>query len=296
MHPILARFSLGGTEVVLHAYSTFYVLAWVVAVALATLVAWRRGISWWRVLAISAVSLGLGTVGARLFDLAVNWDYYAGNTSRIYDFGFRGFALYGGLILAFVAGAALTKLLRLDLWRLADSAVPALVAGIVLMRVGCFLNGCCFGTETSLPWGVTFPAGSPAWAQQILSGGVGLLGFGGEAKPVHPTQLYEIIAALVFGGLAMWLLSRKRSSGVEAGDTAATPSGLPFLAFVLAFTLFRLGNNFLRARLPTSSLPGWFYPIFYVLISVVVTVLIVWRVRSSRQAVPATEGGMKLGE
>jgi phosphatidylglycerol:prolipoprotein diacylglycerol transferase len=286
VHPILATFSIGGAEVVLRAYGTFYTLAWVVAVTLATVIAWRRGFSWWRALVTFVGALVVGIVGARLLDVAVNWGYYAVDPSRIYGFAFRGFALYGGLILALVAGALLARAFRLSLWRLADGAVPALVAGIVLMRTGCFLNGCCFGTVTSLPWGVTYPVGSPAWAWEVATGKTGILGFAGLVKPVHPTQLYEMIAAVVLGSFSVWLLRRRDKSGALRG-----PSGVPFLAFALGFTLFRLGNNFLRARLLTIATPVWFYPVLYAVICVGLAGLIVWRVRLSRRIPPESNGG-----
>lgn len=291
MHPILARFSIGSTEVVLRAYSTFYVLAWVVAILVATIVAWRRGSSWWRTLVTFALALAFGVVGARLLDLAVDWGYYAEDSSRIYQLDFRGFSLYGGLMLALIAGALVARAFRQNLWRLADSAVPGLVVGIALMRIGCFLNGCCFGTTTSLPWGVTFPTGSPAWAQQILTGETGLLSLAAEPRPVHPTQLYEIIAAAVFGGFATWLLLRGRSS-----PSRPTPAGVPFLAFVLGFTLFRLADNFLRARPPTFSLPVWFYPALYLLTCAVAGILIVWRLRTSRRSPPSSTAGGNGGQ
>jgi phosphatidylglycerol:prolipoprotein diacylglycerol transferase len=296
MHPILATFSSGGTEVVLRAYGTFYTLAWVAAVALATVIAWRRGFSWWRALVTFAAALAVGVVGARMLDLAVNWGYYAEDPGRVYDLGFRGFALYGGLILALVTGALLARAFRLPLWRLADGSVPALALGIVLMRTGCFLNGCCFGTVTSLPWGVTFPAGSPAWAWQIASGETGLLGFAGLVDPVHPTQLYEMAAAIVLGGLSVWLLLRRNRRGRSRSADAApqTPSGVPFLAFALGFTLFRLGDHFLRAQLPTVSTPVWFYPVLYVLVCVGVTALLIWRIRLSRPTSGSGQGGHRI--
>lgn len=272
MYPVLLSFHLAGTEIVLRAYGTFYVLAWVVAVALGTVIAWRRGSSWWRALVVFAGSLVAGVVGARLLDLLVNWGYYAQDTSRIYALGFRGFSLYGGLILALVAGLLLSKKFRLPIWRLADGAVPALVAAIVLMRVGCFLNGCCFGTVTSLPWGVTFPPGSSAWAQQLTAGQTGLLGFAGVVRPVHPTQVYEMIAAVLMGALAVWLMRRQGAGGSRFGG-----SGLPFLAFALGFTLFRAGDHFLRAQLPSVTAPDWVYPVLYSIICAGVAAMLVLR-------------------
>ncbi len=273
MHPVLATFSIGGTQVVLRSYGTFYVLAWVVAIALATCIAWRRGFSWWRALLTFAIGLAVGIAGARLFDLVVDWGEYSHDFSRIYSFSFTGFALDGGLILAVVTAALLARLFRLPLWRLADGAVPALAAGIVLMRIGCLLNGCCFGTVTSLPWGVTYPPGSQAWAWQVATGRTGLLGFVGMVRPVHPTQVYEMIAATVLCGLAVWLPRRGRSS-----SASRMAPGVPFLVFALGFTLFRLANYFLRVHLPTTALPLWFYPSLYAVMGIVVATVLAWRI------------------
>jgi phosphatidylglycerol:prolipoprotein diacylglycerol transferase len=268
MHPVLLHFQVGGTELVLGAYSTFYVLAWVLALALATVIAWRRGSPWRRTLLLCAGALVAGIVGARLLDLATNWGVYAADPGQIYGFDFHGFSLYGGLILALWAGALLSWALHLPLWKLADSAVPAMVAGIVLMRIGCFLNGCCFGTVTSLPWGVTFPAGSPAWSWQLAAGQSGLLGFTGLVLPVHPTQVYEIIAALVFGGVAAWLTFRRPSS---------TAAGVPFLAFALGFTLFRVAEYYLRPRPFSATEPTWLYPLLYAVIIAGVAATLIYR-------------------
>jgi len=279
MHPVLLSFHLGETEVVLRAYSTFYVLAWVVAVALGTVAARRGGFSWWRALVVFAGALAVGIAGARLLDVGVNWGYYAADATRIYGLGFRGFALYGGLILALATGLLLSRAFRLPVWRLADATVPALVAGIVLMRVGCFLNGCCFGIVTSLPWGVTYPPGSPAWAQQLASGETGLAGFAGAVRPVHPTQLYEMIGAVAVGAVALWL-----TRGREAHGRRIAPSGIPFLVFALGFTLFRAGDNLLRAEPPSTTAPGWFYPALYLLICAGIVAVLVWRTRRAAGA------------
>jgi phosphatidylglycerol---prolipoprotein diacylglyceryl transferase len=293
MHPLLLSFHIGGNEVVLRAYSTFYVLAWVVALALGTVFARRAGLRWWRALVVFAVALTAGIVGARLLDLIVNWGYYAEDSSRIFSLGFHGFSLYGGLVLAAAVGLALALAFRLDIWRLADSAVPALAAGIVIMRVGCFLNGCCFGTVTALPWRVTFPAGSPAWAQQVATGQTGLSGLAGAVAPVHPTQLYEIIAALVIGGAALTIgggalvlggTGVRLASRRDGRRAWFVTSGVPFLVFVLGFTLFRLGDDFLRAKPPSTSAPGWFYPALYLVICILVTAVLVLRLRRREPA------------
>ncbi len=304
MHPVLLTFHMGGTELSLGAYSTFYILAWLVALTLATVVAARRGAPWRRALLFYAVTLVLGIIGARLFDLATNWGAYAQDPSLAYSLGLHGFSLYGGLLLAAFAGAVLIRPLRLSLWRVADSAVPAMVAAVVLMRTGCFLHGCCFGTTTSLPWGVTFPAGSPAWSYQVVTGQTGLLGLAGLVEPVHPTQIYEMIAALVLGALAVWLMlggrAGKARAQTRAGGRQVGAPGGPFLVFVLGLTLFRVAEYYLRPQPLTASGPGWLYPVLYGVIIIMVAAVLVVRVgytRSSSAAVgPRRKEGSDRGK
>jgi phosphatidylglycerol:prolipoprotein diacylglycerol transferase len=274
VRPILLEFAFGGREYVLGAYSTFYALAWVVAPLLGAWVASRRGLPARRTWALYAIALASGIVGARVLDLFVAGRFYSGDPSRVWSLTFQGFSLYGGLVLATLAGIVLARIWRLPVWRLADSAVPALAVGVVLMRTGCYLRGCCSGVMTDAPWGVRFPVGSPAWSEQVLSGKTGILSFVGVVQPVHPTQLYEMAAAVLLGGLALWLMRRRAADGV------------PFLAFALGFTLFRLGNGFLRARQDVITAPTWFYPVLYVVLAAVLTVLLALRVRTGRRRTP----------
>lgn len=284
MRPDLLSFSLGGSEYMLRAYSTFYTLAFVLSPLVAAWVAARRGLGWRRPLAVYAGALALGVVGGRLLDLFVAGGWYADDPSRAWRLGFSGFSLYGGLVLATLAAITLARALRLPVWRLADSAVAGLVVGLVLMRVGCFLNGCCFGEITDVPWGVVFAAGTPAWVHQLSTGAGGIMGtLLGTVKPVHPTQLYEMAGTLVCGVVA-WLLVR-RTAPAEGGATRPRPArplpdGVGFLTFALGFTAVRFGNNLLRARANTITAPAWFYPAFYLALAVVLAALIWWRLRA----------------
>ena len=205
MLPILFRGTVAGHNIVVGSYSAFMVLAWVAMIALGAAFAARRGLGWRRPLGVLAGGLLGGVVGARLLDATLSWRLYAAAPGRLFALGFQGFSLYGGLIGGALAALALARWLRVDAWRLADAAVPGLAVGIALMRVGCFLRGCCFGLPTHLPWGVSFPPGSAAWSQQLLTGATGVLaGVTGVSEPVHPTQLYELAAALLvaLGALA----------------------------------------------------------------------------------------------
>ncbi|MDZ4655040.1 MAG: prolipoprotein diacylglyceryl transferase family protein [Coriobacteriia bacterium] len=285
MKPVLLQLTLGGNTFSLLAYSTFYTLAWITAPLVGAYIAHRRGLPGRRVLAIYGIALLSGIVGARVFDLFIAGNFYAEDPGRIWGLTFQGFSLYGGLSIAALTGIALTHLWKLPIWRVADSAIPALVVGQVLMRTGCFLRGCCFGLPTDLPWGVTFPMGSPAWTQQLLDGTTGIFGLMGEVRPVHPTQLYEMAGALLFGALAVWLMQRTPVDRFAAPPKRprTLPDGVPFLVYALGFTLVRLGNQFLRERQAVITAPEWFYPVFYVALALVLGALIVWRVRETRQ-------------
>jgi prolipoprotein diacylglyceryltransferase len=128
---------------------------------------------------------------------------------------------------------------------------------------------------------VTFPTGSPAWSYQLVSGQTGVLAFAGLVRPVHPTQIYESMAALVCCAVALSLKPRRRPTG--SSEAAGTPdrrrsvAGLPFLVFALGFTLFRVAEFFLRPRPLTATGPGWLYPALYAVIIVTVVAVLVRR-------------------
>lgn len=277
MRPILLRIPWGAGEVALGSYSTFYLLAWLLAPALGVWLAARGGFSAKRSAVLYYGSLLAGIVGARLLDLFVAARFYIDEPQRAWALSFQGYSLYGGLVVACVVAVGLARVWRLDVWRLADASVPAIVLGVVLMRAGCFLRGCCFGIASDLPWAVTYPRGSLPWTQQVLRGETGLISaLGGGFHPVHPTQLYEIAAAVLLGA-ASFALTRRR-----------VPAGVPFLAFAAGFTAFRLANGFLRARQDVITAPWWFYPVTYGLIIAVLLGLVAWRFVTMKSADEAT--------
>ncbi len=76
-----------------------------------------------------------------------------------------------------------------------DAIAPSIALGTFFGRLGCFLNGCCYGDQCRLPWAVSFPAGSDAWSHQVRAR---LISEGATASlPVHPTQLYSALDGLV---------------------------------------------------------------------------------------------------
>jgi phosphatidylglycerol:prolipoprotein diacylglycerol transferase len=150
--------------------------------------------------------------------------------------------------------------------------VPAVASGLVLLRIGCFLNGCCPGEPTSLPWGVTFPYGSTAWSNQVLSGEGGVLGLVGNVEPVHPAQLYEAGAAVLWAVVAVWVGRR----GAPPGATA--------MVFATGLLAFRVLNAAIRPDAPGASLPHDLLLAAYAAAAVGSGLVLVLRVRPTRRA------------
>lgn len=278
MHPTLLDTDFAGLSLHLAAYSTMMVLAWIVALTAITVTAGRAGLPRFRVLLIYVGVLSAGVTGARLLHAATNLDLYRADPALLWSLDAAGFALYGGLVTGALTGLALALVIRLPVWRLADIGGVGLGLGIAIYRVGCFLQGCCYGRPTDLPWGVRFPPGSPAWARQMMEGdpsvsGDGLLSniLGAGAipvnHPVHPTQLYELLAALAAVGLVALLWRR------------GTPQGVPFLGAALWFTAFRIVNAQIRWTPATLTAPSWFYPVFYAALMALFVCLLVIRLR-----------------
>ena len=109
---------------------------------------------------LSLILLVLAIVGGRGLYALTHWADYARDPAGVFRIWEGGLMLYGGYFLAIAGGIVYARRANLLVWRAADAAAPSMALGIGIGRIGCFLNGCCFGLPTHLPWGVRFPAGS----------------------------------------------------------------------------------------------------------------------------------------
>jgi len=127
-----------------------------------------------------------------------------------------GLVWYGGFIGGFLAVTWVVRRARASWLRAADAAAPALAIGYALGRIGCFLVGDDYGRPTDSWVGIAFPRGLPPTTAESLRGfGVAVdPSLPGEALlRVHPTQLYEAGASLIFFGILLWASSRWKVSG-----------------------------------------------------------------------------------
>jgi phosphatidylglycerol:prolipoprotein diacylglycerol transferase len=154
-----------------------------------------------------------GIAGARLFYIIEYWSEYQRPTAwetfkEVINFTKGGLVVFGSAIGAGLALAAFVYKHRLPGLALADLIAPSVMLGLALGRVGCFLNGCCYGGECDLPWKVQFPFGSPPYIEEVRAGKLYLHGL--ELDYDHPNSR-ALITAVEPGSAAA-------QAGLEAGQ------------------------------------------------------------------------------
>lgn len=125
------------------------------------------------ILNLGFVALICGVLGCRLMYVVHYWDQFRGlggvlpTLWAIVDIRRGGVEFYGGFLLTVVVTVLWLKFYeKVSLRWYLDICAPSLLLGLAIGRLGCFLNGCCYGTVCHLPWAMTFPFGSPAQVEQ----------------------------------------------------------------------------------------------------------------------------------
>ena len=161
-----------------------------------------------------------GILGARLFYVIEYWQEFQGPTlsktlGEIINLTQGGLVVYGALIggLAGFTAFAITR--RMPILAMLDIVTPGMILGLAFGRIGCFLNGCCFGGACELPWAVEFPAGSPPFVREVDEGMIPLYGLtvGGS------TEAPPVISAVEAGSPAQRL-------GLNPGETLVSIDGV----------------------------------------------------------------------
>lgn len=152
-----------------------------------------------------------GIVGARLLYVFSEWDHFAKHPLAMVRIDQGGLVFHGGVLAAAVALVFFARFRRESLLDLFDFVVVPLPLAHALGRIGCFLNGCCHGRLSDLPWATAFPPESPAWSQHVAQGHITRLAAG--SAPLHPVQLYESWVNLCIYCLLLAVYLRKRAPG-----------------------------------------------------------------------------------
>ncbi len=196
MYPILFQFG----HFHIYAYGFFIVVGIGAATVLAVLrirksnikISFENGVDLFFYTVLSAL------LGSRILYVLVNFDVFRQHPLQIFKLWEGGLVFYGGLIPAAVVAFWVMRRRRWPVWKLADLISPLIALGLASGRMGCFLAGCCYGKETSLPWAVVF-TNPDSLARLNVS--------------LHPTQLYDAANGFVLFFFLSWMEKRKTFEG-----------------------------------------------------------------------------------
>ena len=180
---------------------------------------------------IAVLSIISGIIGARVFFVIQFWDeYFAGRPfSAVFRVDKGGIVFYGGFIAAFASLCLYAMRKKLSIRLILDLAAPAIALGHAFGRLGCFLQGCCFGrcAPEGFPGAVRFPAGSMPFHRYPGPDGM-------HSLPLYPVQLYECVLNLVLCAVLVFLLRKNRKPGRIAA------------LYLLAYAAIRFTIEFFR--------------------------------------------------
>ena len=204
MHPILFRLDEIGFA--LHSYGLCMALGILCGYAVLSRLTRTRGMPSERLDRLVLLVVFSGLLGARLLYVAEHWGPYAADPAAILRVWEGGLVFYGCVILGGLAIVADALLTRTSMRALLDLGGVALPLGQAFGRIGCFLNGCCWGRVSDSFCAVRYPHGSPAWTDQCWSGLIPR--DAAFSLPVLPSQLFEAAGCLALFGLLLRLYVR----------------------------------------------------------------------------------------
>jgi phosphatidylglycerol:prolipoprotein diacylglycerol transferase len=166
--------------------------------------------------------------------------------------GGDGLTIYGAVLGAVLGVWIYCKVTKTKMGYVVDLLAPGIIIAQAIGRLGCLMNGCCYGTPTTLPWGLVYTDPQS-------------FGFNGGI-PTHPTVVYEIIYCVIVFGILLMLRKRLK------------PDGSLFALYLALYAVWRLGIDFLRAGNPFffSLHESQFISIIVLLITVP------WMIRNTR--------------
>ncbi|MBN1869984.1 MAG: prolipoprotein diacylglyceryl transferase [Candidatus Omnitrophica bacterium] len=200
------------TPITIYSYGLMLALAVVICTSMLVSEAGRKGIKADNILDLVFWTVVGGIVGARIFYILLNYQVFIDHPYEMIMIQKGGLAWQGGLIFGGMTGASLVKRRKLFLPKVLDLCAPYLALGQSIGRIGCFLNGCCYGKEVA--GGVYFPV---------------------HDAYLHPTQLY------LTAGLLMIFIVLKRY------QESSTIPGLVFASYLILTSVLRFGVEFYRA-------------------------------------------------
>jgi phosphatidylglycerol---prolipoprotein diacylglyceryl transferase len=166
---------MGDAGLPIRGYGVMLLLAIVSGVGLSMWRAQRVGMDPEIILSLAMWVVVSGIIGARLFYVIEYWHTYRRESpidmiKAIVNVTQGGLVVYGSLLAGGAATVVFIYKHKLPGFVLTDLITPGVILGMAIGRLGCFLNGCCYGGECDLPWAIRFPYGSPPFVEQASEG------------------------------------------------------------------------------------------------------------------------------
>lgn len=232
MHPVF--FKIGSFPI--HSYGVMLALSFLFGIMLSSWRAKKAGLNpdvipdvgFWVIIA--------AILGSRLYYVLLHFEEFSDNLFSIINpfqgdvVGIGGLVMYGGFIGAIIAAFIFFKLRKLPFLPYADALAPGVGFGIMLTRIGCFLNGCCYGAAGHGSLSVGFPLSSPAGMYQSHIHAAGL----------YPAQLFESFGGLLIGVIILLVGRMKPFTGLQFYLVGLLYS---ILRFVVDFSRYYSANE-----------------------------------------------------
>ena len=224
MHSVVFRIG----PVVVRSYGVFLTISFAVGLWLALVRAKRWKVKPDLILDLFLITLVSSIFGSRFFYVVFHLEEFERHPWDVInpvqssgELGIAGLSMVGGVVLAIGSSLVYLFLKRQNVWRIADLLSPSFMLGLGITRIGCFLNGCCYGRATDSCLGVVFPYDSAA-------------GYFNPDTPIYPTQLFSSGAGFLIFLFLLWSEKYKRFDGFT------------FWAMILLFSLQRIIIDFFR--------------------------------------------------
>jgi phosphatidylglycerol---prolipoprotein diacylglyceryl transferase len=204
--------------ITIYSYGLMLGITFIVASYLFTLELKRVGLNPNIATEVTLFALVFGIIGAKLFHVFENWTEFVDNPVMV--FSPAGLTFYGGFLLAVFAIYLYLRKKKISFLKIADLNAPGLALGYGIARIGCHLSGDGdYGIVSSLPWAYSYAKGTVPTPPGIT---------------VHPTPIYELIAAVIIF-IVLWSLRKKNQ-----------PVGKLFMIYLILISVARFLVEIIR--------------------------------------------------
>ncbi|MBS4535421.1 prolipoprotein diacylglyceryl transferase [Clostridium sp. D2Q-14] len=191
-------------------------------------------------------AIPIAIIGARLYYVIFQWEYYQGDILKIINIREGGLAIHGGIIGSVFTAIVYCKIRNINFWTIGDITAPSIILGQAIGRWGNFINQEAYGRETDLPWGISV-----------------------DGVNVHPTFLYESLWNILMFVFLLWY--RKNKKKIE-GEV-----------FLLYLSLYSLGRFFIEGLRTDSLMLGDIRVAQLISIVLIIFTMIIFFVRRKRK-------------